>query len=67
MISDKKHWSKQIASATYALEKEYFAAASFVGLWAVSIRTEQTNLQCTLVCTSLLCFYRKIMTDEYYL
>ena len=31
--------SKQVAPITYSLEKTFFAAASFEGLWVISIRT----------------------------
>ena len=37
---NRKHTSKQIASVKYTLEKSFFAAATFEGLWVVSVWTE---------------------------
>ena len=40
---NKKHSSKQVASITYTLEKNFFAAATFESLWVVSIRTDRSS------------------------
>ena len=36
----KKHSSKQDTSASYTLEKTFFTAATFEGLWVVPIWVE---------------------------
>ena len=37
---NKKHLLKQILSMIYAPEKDFFAAATFKGLWDVSFQKE---------------------------
>ena len=37
---NKKHSSKQVAPINYTLEKNFFAAIIFDGLWMVSLLTE---------------------------
>ena len=37
---DQKHSSKQVVSTVHTLGKDFFAAATFKGLWDVSFQTE---------------------------
>ena len=56
---EQKTLMKQVVSMIYTPGEDFFAAATFKGLWDVSFQTEYKSLYGNLVYMGLLCISRE--------